>query len=114
MLDVDDGERDAKGFGKCRMQPEDKDGFEDADGCLDTDNDRDGVADLADGARGASGFGARRDQREDEDCELPAHAPMITTRESPEIPVQTALRKRPRRPLSLPSRCRAPGGGRRT
>ncbi|MCY1080364.1 OmpA family protein [Archangium lansingense] len=33
---------------KCRDQPEDKDGFEDSDGCPDTDNDQDGLIDTAD------------------------------------------------------------------
>ena len=33
---------------KCPRQPEDKDGFEDADGCPDPDNDKDGVADADD------------------------------------------------------------------
>jgi outer membrane protein OmpA-like peptidoglycan-associated protein len=33
---------------KCPDDPEDKDGFEDADGCPDPDNDKDGVADEAD------------------------------------------------------------------
>ena len=33
---------------KCRRQPEDKDGFEDEDGCPDPDNDQDGRADAAD------------------------------------------------------------------
>jgi outer membrane protein OmpA-like peptidoglycan-associated protein len=33
---------------KCPDQPEDKDGFEDADGCPDPDNDKDGVLDAAD------------------------------------------------------------------
>jgi len=32
----------------CPDRPEDKDGFEDADGCPDIDNDRDGVLDIAD------------------------------------------------------------------
>ena len=39
LLDPDD---------KCPTQPEDKDGFEDADGCPDPDNDKDGVLDAAD------------------------------------------------------------------
>ena len=39
LLDPDD---------KCPKEPEDKDGFEDADGCPDLDNDADGVADVAD------------------------------------------------------------------
>lgn len=33
---------------KCPSEPEDKDGFEDEDGCPDPDNDRDGVRDVAD------------------------------------------------------------------
>ena len=33
---------------KCPNEPEDKDGFEDADGCPDLDNDQDGVPDAAD------------------------------------------------------------------
>jgi outer membrane protein OmpA-like peptidoglycan-associated protein len=33
---------------KCPTEPEDKDGFEDADGCPDPDNDKDGVLDAAD------------------------------------------------------------------
>ncbi len=33
---------------KCPDQPEDKDGFQDADGCPDIDNDGDGVLDIAD------------------------------------------------------------------
>lgn len=33
---------------KCPTAPEDKDGFEDADGCPDPDNDADGIADAAD------------------------------------------------------------------
>jgi len=33
---------------KCPNEPEDKDGFEDADGCPDPDNDKDGVPDVAD------------------------------------------------------------------
>lgn len=39
LLDADD---------KCPKEAEDKDGFEDADGCPDLDNDADGVADLVD------------------------------------------------------------------
>jgi len=39
ILDKDD---------KCPENPEDKDGFEDEDGCPDLDNDQDGIADLAD------------------------------------------------------------------
>jgi len=33
---------------KCPTEPEDKDGFEDADGCPDPDNDKDGIPDKAD------------------------------------------------------------------
>jgi OOP family OmpA-OmpF porin len=33
---------------KCPMDPEDKDGFEDEDGCPDPDNDKDGIADIKD------------------------------------------------------------------
>jgi outer membrane protein OmpA-like peptidoglycan-associated protein len=33
---------------KCPFQPEDKDGFEDNDGCVDWDNDSDGIVDSAD------------------------------------------------------------------
>jgi outer membrane protein OmpA-like peptidoglycan-associated protein len=33
---------------KCANRPEDKDGFEDEDGCPDEDNDRDGIADASD------------------------------------------------------------------
>ena len=43
------GDRDGDGIAddvdKCPAQAEDKDGFEDADGCPDPDNDQDGVAD---------------------------------------------------------------------
>ena len=39
LLDKDD---------KCPQEPEDKDGFEDADGCPDLDNDKDGIPDTAD------------------------------------------------------------------
>jgi large repetitive protein len=35
----------------CPLQPEDKDGFEDAEGCPDPDNDKDGVLDTADACR---------------------------------------------------------------
>ena len=48
------GPNDADGDGinddvdKCVNDPEDKDGFEDEDGCPDTDNDKDGVPDTAD------------------------------------------------------------------
>ena len=47
-----DADRDHDGIldavDKCPDQPEDKDGFEDADGCPDPDNDGDGVLDAAD------------------------------------------------------------------
>src|SRR5438105_2382562 len=33
---------------KCPLEPEDKDGFEDEDGCPDPDNDQDGILDKAD------------------------------------------------------------------
>jgi len=33
---------------KCPLKPEDKDGFEDADGCPDPDNDKDGILDVDD------------------------------------------------------------------
>lgn len=39
---------------RCPNQPEDADGFEDADGCPDLDNDKDGVSDLADACPGQS------------------------------------------------------------
>jgi outer membrane protein OmpA-like peptidoglycan-associated protein len=46
------GDRDHDGIpddlDKCPDQPEDKDGFEDADGCPDLDNDKDGILDAAD------------------------------------------------------------------
>ncbi len=46
------GDRDGDGIpdnrDKCPDDPEDKDGFEDADGCPDPDNDRDGILDVND------------------------------------------------------------------
>ncbi len=51
------GEPDTDGDGlvdskdKCPLEPEDKDGFQDADGCPDPDNDQDGVLDGADRCR---------------------------------------------------------------
>jgi len=46
------GDRDGDGIpdsiDKCPDRPEDKDGFQDADGCPDIDNDGDGVLDVAD------------------------------------------------------------------
>ena len=47
-----DGDRDQDGIldsvDKCPDDPEDKDGFEDQDGCPDKDNDQDGIADVID------------------------------------------------------------------
>ena len=47
-----DGDRDHDGIpdsvDKCPDDPEDKDGFEDQDGCPDLDNDKDGIVDLKD------------------------------------------------------------------
>jgi outer membrane protein OmpA-like peptidoglycan-associated protein len=51
----------------CVTEPEDKDGWDDGNGCPDLDNDADGVPDLQDGAADAAGFGACRDQVEDAD-----------------------------------------------
>jgi OOP family OmpA-OmpF porin len=46
------GDRDGDGIpddvDKCPDEPEDKDGFQDADGCPDPDNDNDGIPDVAD------------------------------------------------------------------
>jgi OOP family OmpA-OmpF porin len=46
------GDKDGDGIkddvDKCPLDPEDKDGFEDEDGCPDPDNDKDGIADLKD------------------------------------------------------------------
>jgi OOP family OmpA-OmpF porin len=46
------GDKDGDGIlddvDKCPNDPEDKDGFEDADGCPDLDNDKDGIPDLKD------------------------------------------------------------------
>jgi OmpA-OmpF porin, OOP family len=46
------GDKDGDGIpdnvDKCPNEPEDKDGFEDADGCPDPDNDKDGIADVND------------------------------------------------------------------
>lgn len=47
---------------ECPDKPEDKDGFEDANGCPDPDNDKDGVLDDKDGEGGAC-----RDKPEDKD-----------------------------------------------
>jgi outer membrane protein OmpA-like peptidoglycan-associated protein len=43
-----DGDGIADADDKCPNEPEDKDGFEDGDGCPELDNDKDGVPDLAD------------------------------------------------------------------
>src|SRR5262245_64111852 len=54
-------ERDRDGDGirdsvdRCPDEPEDKDGFEDEDGCPDPDNDRDGVKDVEDACPNAAG-----------------------------------------------------------
>jgi outer membrane protein OmpA-like peptidoglycan-associated protein len=45
-----DGDGIADGADRCVLEPEDRDGFEDADGCPDPDNDKDGVLDVSDGA----------------------------------------------------------------
>ncbi len=52
---------------QCPLEPEDKDGFEDEDGCPDVDNDQDGVLDVADGAPDSTGYGACRNDPEDKD-----------------------------------------------
>ena len=51
----------------CPTEPEDKDEFEDSDGCPDADNDKDGVPDVRDGVVGAGGFGACLNEPEDQD-----------------------------------------------
>ena len=45
-----DADRDGipDGSDRCPNEPEDKDGFEDTDGCPDLDNDKDGIPDQAD------------------------------------------------------------------
>jgi outer membrane protein OmpA-like peptidoglycan-associated protein len=43
-----DGDGIVDSHDKCPQQPEDKDGFQDADGCPDLDNDHDGIPDDAD------------------------------------------------------------------
>jgi hypothetical protein len=45
---------------KCPDDPEDFDGFEDADGCPDPDNDRDGVPDVDDACPNTPGPAAKR------------------------------------------------------
>jgi uncharacterized repeat protein (TIGR01451 family) len=47
VLDID-GDGGSDGKDQCPDQPEDKDGFQDEDGCADPDNDQDGVVDTAD------------------------------------------------------------------
>ena len=53
---VEDQDADDDGINddadKCKDDPEDKDGYEDADGCPDLDNDRDGIPDVNDGCKG--------------------------------------------------------------
>ncbi len=65
---VTDGDGDGDGIvdaeDACINEPEDHDGWEDADGCPDPDNDGDGIPDVRDGEVDASGFGACRDQPE--------------------------------------------------
>jgi len=59
---IETKDKDADGIldDSCEMQPEDKDGFEDADGCPDDDNDKDLVLDASDkcidGAEDKDGF----------------------------------------------------------
>ena len=48
-----DGDGVANASDRCPADPEDKDGFQDGDGCPDTDNDEDGVPDGADRCPGA-------------------------------------------------------------
>ena len=43
-----DGDGIADAYDKCPDQPEDRDGFQDSDGCPDLDNDGDGIADIDD------------------------------------------------------------------
>ncbi|MFT7583420.1 MAG: outer membrane protein OmpA-like peptidoglycan-associated protein [Myxococcota bacterium] len=52
---------------KCPTKPEDKDTFQDEDGCPDPDNDGDGVPDVVDGGKDLTGFGDCRDNPEDKD-----------------------------------------------
>jgi outer membrane protein OmpA-like peptidoglycan-associated protein len=62
------GDRDHDGIldsvDKCPDDPEDKDGFQDADGCPDPDNDQDGIPDTADKCPNEA---EDRDRFEDED-----------------------------------------------
>ena len=52
VMKIEETDRDGDGVfdkdDKCPDQPEDKDGFEDEDGCPDPDNDKDGVLDVDD------------------------------------------------------------------
>ncbi|AKJ02477.1 putative repeat protein (TIGR01451 family) [Archangium gephyra] len=49
VIDIDtDGDGLTDGQDQCPNEPEDKDGFQDEDGCADPDNDQDGVVDTAD------------------------------------------------------------------
>jgi outer membrane protein OmpA-like peptidoglycan-associated protein len=52
IVQIQEADRDGDGIpddiDKCPDQPEDKDGFQDEDGCPDLDNDQDGVPDVAD------------------------------------------------------------------
>ncbi|WNG49257.1 OmpA family protein [Archangium minus] len=50
-----DGDGVTDNVDKCRDQPEDKDGFQDEDGCPDPDNDQDGLVDTADKCPDAPG-----------------------------------------------------------
>jgi hypothetical protein len=43
-----DGDGVVDGDDRCRLEPEDRDGFQDSDGCPDPDNDGDGYPDHAD------------------------------------------------------------------
>jgi len=56
---ADEGDDDADGVANwrdnCRTEPEDKDGFHDADGCPDPDNDGDQVPDAVDNCRDEAG-----------------------------------------------------------
>ena len=50
-----DGDGIVDSVDRCIDQPEDKDGFQDADGCVDGDNDNDGIADGQDKCRDIQG-----------------------------------------------------------
>jgi outer membrane protein OmpA-like peptidoglycan-associated protein len=50
-----DGDTVSDNVDKCRDQPEDKDGFQDEDGCPDPDNDQDGLIDSSDKCPDAAG-----------------------------------------------------------